>query len=127
MLREFLCLQTLLGRLLIIAPMLAIFLVPLGLGVNSVWAWCPWWALAAVPLALMVIALLWIKLSLFEMVPPGATPWALTPTYLWLDRFCLDASTPETVQAGVDSFSRFLGNCDRMVAFVSPDYFKSLW
>ena len=127
MLREFLCLQSLLGRLLVVAPMLAIFLVPLGLGIKTLVPAFPWWALCVIPLGAMALILLYVGLSMLDLVPPHTTPWALTPTRLWLDRCCLDPSTPETIEAGVASFPRFLDSCDMMVAFVSPEYFRSLW
>ena len=127
MLREFLCLQTLIGRLLVIAPMLALFLVPLGFGVNSVVPSWPWWSLGAVPIVAMLLALAWIGLSLHECISPNATPWALTPTRLWFDRCCLDPRTPQSIASGVAGFPRFLSKSDNMVAFVSPDYFRSLW
>ena len=109
MLREFLCLQTLLGRLLVIAPALALFLAPLGLGISSHAPAFPWWLPSALPLAAFVAIVGWVALSLVGVWPAATTPWALTPTRLWLDSCCLCNDTPQTIAAGVAGFERFLG------------------
>jgi hypothetical protein len=40
---------------------------------------------------------------------------------------CIDQSSARTIASGTASFGRFLGCCDRMVAFVSTNYFSRLW
>ena len=126
-LREYLCLQALLGRLLIILPTLAVFLVPLGFGINARAPVIPWWLPSALPLILLLLALGWIALSLLGAWPAASTPWALTPTLLWLDACCLCDDTPQTISAGVAGFERFLGQSDKMLALVSKAYFERLW
>ena len=46
---------------------------------------------------------------------------------MWIDKCCIDQSTPATIQAGVDSFGRFVEKSDGMIAFVSTKYFSRLW
>jgi len=127
MLREFLCLQSLFGRTLVVLPILALFLLPLGLGVTSFLPAFPSWLLAAFPVGLTVLIWLWVQVSQLGLVPASCTPWGLTPAELWVDTCCICQDTPATIAAGLASFERFLHSCDRMVAFISPAYFDRLW
>ena len=75
MLREFLCLQGLLGNALVSLPLLALFLLPLGLGLNDTpeLSGFPWWGPPAVPLALLVVLLVWVTLSCLGLMPTSLT------------------------------------------------------
>lgn len=126
-LREFLCLQTLVGRLVVIAPSLALFLCPLGLGISTSIPAIPWWLLSALPLSVFAALIVWIVLSMLGAWPSAMTPWAITPTVLWLDCCCLCDDTPQTIAKGVAGFQRFLSSSDKMVALVSAAYFERLW
>ena len=119
MLREFLCLQALMGRILVITPTLAIFLLPLGFGMSSHVPEFPEWLPSSLPLTVLAFILTWIALSLLGAWPDTMTPWAMTPTLLWVDTCCLCNDTPQTIAKGVEGFQRFLGASDRMVAIVS--------
>ena len=44
-----------------------------------------------------------------------------------MDKLCINQATDETKAAGVAGFKRFLGRCDKMVAFIGPSYFQRLW
>ena len=83
-LREFLSLQALLGQAFIALPVLALFLLPLGLGFTATAEWFPWWSLSAVPLALLLLLLAWVQLSCVDIVPLLQTPWAFSPTLVRL-------------------------------------------
>ena len=48
------------------------------------------------------------------------TPWSFSTTTIWIDKLCIDQTDDETKAAGVAGFKRFLGQCDKMVAFVGP-------
>jgi len=126
MLREFLCVQPLVGRALVIAPVFGAVLVPVGFAVNSYNRSVPWWAVSLVPLGALAAVLLWLVLALLGLLPFTATPWALVPTRLWLDRCCIDQSTPETIEAAFEGLPAILGQCDKMVAFASANYFRDL-
>ena len=69
----------------------------------------------------------WVALSNAGWIASRRAPWALYTTTLWLDKCCVLQDTPETISAGVAGFSRFLGNCNGMIAFVSASYFQRLW
>lgn len=107
--------------------MLSIFLLPLGLGFNSVVSWLPWWTLSGAPVAILIVVSLWVVCSCYDQVPLGRTPWAFSSTLVWLDTCCLDQSTPQTISEGVAGLPRFLRSSERMVAFVSEEYFRRLW
>ena len=81
MLREFLFLQTLVGRMLVICLVLATFLLPFGFALLGFFPDdLPWWAAyvpSAIPIGLLVLTLLWIPLSMLSLLPGRLTPWAL--------------------------------------------------
>ena len=126
MLREFLCLQALIGRVCIIAPMLGAFLAPLGLGIRASVPWWPWWALSAVPVGVMLLILLWVLLSWLNRLPIRMTPWALAPALLWIDCCCLSDESLELIVAGVTERQRFVARSEHLIAFISPSYFEEL-
>merc|ERR1719193_646470 len=78
-------------------------------------------------LIVMFLFLLWVFCSILNVIPSRLAPWALSRQTVWLDKCCIDQSSPEMIKAGVYSFDKFLGNCDGMVAFVSPTYFSRIW
>ena len=130
MLREFLCLQPLLGRSLVVLPMLGAFLLPLGLGLDETLlrgSPVPPYALSCVPLALLACLVLWVLAAQLGALPPRMTPWALTPVAVWLDACSLCQATPESIDAGIDGLGGFLAASDKMVALVSEAYFRRLW
>jgi hypothetical protein len=157
MLRGFLCLQQLLVRWTICFPLIALFFVPLGFAIDAIikeaaynmekyekankgnggdggqsfasldngyFSFVPW----ASVLLVYVLLLAWLYLAskdrLPQRVPP---PWALYSTTLWLDKTCVRQDTDETIGAGTGGFSRFLKQCDQLIAFIGPNYFKRLW
>ena len=132
-LREFLCLQSLVGRTFVVMPMLALFLLPLGLGLAESAAALGWsvrlppYALSCVPLAMLAAVLLWVLVAQLGMLPAHMTPWALTPVAVWLDACSLCQATPESIDAGIDGLGGFLEKSDKMVALVSEAYFRRLW
>ena len=127
MLRDFLCLHSLLGRLLVVLPVLALFLLPFGFGVASLDPHVPFWLPSVLPLGLLLLVLAWVALSSLGLVPMVATPWGLNPTVVWVDMCCLNQATPETISAGIAGFKRFVESSEKMVAFASPAYFERLW
>ena len=46
---------------------------------------------------------------------------------MWLDRCCVCQKSAETAAAGVRSFREVLLNCNCIVVFASPEYFRRLW
>ena len=127
MLREFLFTQAFVGRAVVTLLAIALFFVPLGFAIESQLAAWPWWLLPCVPLALLAALLVWLGASLLGLVAPNLVPWALSVETIWIDKLCINQESNETKAAGVAGFSRFLGQCDRMVAFISRDYFTRLW
>ena len=140
MMRLFLCVQPLVAHLLVSFLLIAAFLLPLGLAVGAevnprdadghavLWSGpLPAYLFSLLTLGMLFSLLLWIVLAQCNIVPSHLSPWALSSTTLWLDKCCMDQSTPATVTSGVNSFKRFLGQCDGMMAFVSTDYFTRLW
>merc|ERR1711935_986429 len=101
----------------------ALELLPLGFATSEELPGFPVWSLPLVPLVGMVFALLWVVLSLFDVVPREATPWALCCKTLWIDKCCIDQTNDDTRQAGIQGFRRFLASSEKMMAFVSPAYF----
>ena len=86
-----------------------------------------WWIVPAVPMGFLVFELLWVLLSLINLIPSALAPWALSTTTLWIDKLCIDQTSDETKMAGVAGFPIFLGKCDKMVALISANYFSRLW
>ena len=127
MLREFLCLDYLMGQLIVISIIMTIFLVPLGLAVVSYLPGFPFWGPCLVPTSVLVLVTLWVQGSLCGCVPSRLAPWAFSSSTLWLDKCCVCQKTPETIEQGVKGFKRFLGHCDKLVVFASPTYFTRLW
>ena len=126
-LHEFLWLQPLLGGLLAAVPILALELLPLGFAISEELPGFPVWSLPLVPLIGMAIVLLWIVLSIFDVLPREATPWALCCKTLWIDKCCIDQTDDITRQAGIRGFRHSLASSEKMMAFISPAYFKRLW
>jgi len=102
-------------------------MLPLGFALHSFFNELPPWMLPAIPLAVLVGIAVWILLACVGLVPSSHTPWALTPIEVWLDTCCLCQDTPETIAAGIAAFDDVMRSSDRMVAFVSRDYFERLW
>eukprot|EP00286_Rhodomonas_abbreviata_P021489 CAMPEP_0181293684 /NCGR_PEP_ID=MMETSP1101-20121128/3194_1 /TAXON_ID=46948 /ORGANISM="Rhodomonas abbreviata, Strain Caron Lab Isolate" /LENGTH=908 /DNA_ID=CAMNT_0023398283 /DNA_START=100 /DNA_END=2826 /DNA_ORIENTATION=+ len=127
MLREFLCLQALVGRAMVVFPLIAAFFVPLGFALERSGGAFKWWMLPALPLSMLAVLLLWVGASVTGLVPPKATPWACSATTIWIDKLCIDQSTPERKAAGVASVAGVLERSTRMVALMSASYFKRLW
>ena len=127
MLRAFLCLDALLAQTAVAAVLLAAFLIPLGAGIAAWVHWFPWWGPSMLPLALLALVLLWVALSHLGAMPRAWRPWARSPRTIWLDKCCIDQSSPEMIAAGTSSFGIFLADCDNMVAFTSSTYFSRLW
>ena len=127
MLRAFLCLDALLAQTAVAAVLLAAFLIPLGAGIAAWVHWFPWWGPSMLPLALLALVLLWVALSHLGAMPRAWRPWARSPRTIWLDKCCIDQSSPEMIAAGTSSFGIFLADCDNMVAFASSTYFSRLW
>ena len=130
MLREFLFLQALVGRTLVISLVLAVFLLPFGLALDGFFAALPVWAAyvpSAIPLGLLACVLLSTLLSLLGLVPSAMSPWALSTSTIWIDKTGIDQSSPEKTAAGVAAFPRILASCDKFVGLISPGYFRRLW
>ena len=130
MLREFLFLQALVGRTLVISLVLAVFLLPFGLALDGFFAALPVWAAyvpSAIPLGLLACVLLSTFLSLLGLVPSAMSPWALSTSTIWIDKTGIDQSSPEKTAAGVAAFPRILASCDKFVGLISPGYFRRLW
>ena len=83
-LREFLCLQAFLGRLLVICPMLALAMAAPGFALSSMADHLPWWTISAVPMTVMLMLLLWVAVSVFGGLPSSYTPWAFSSGKLWI-------------------------------------------
>ena len=66
------------------------------------------------------LILFWIVCSLIGLVPSALEPWALSAKTIWVDKLCINQATDQTKAEGVAGFKRFLGQCDKMVAFVGP-------
>jgi len=127
MLREHLYLQDLIGLQVITLLLLAVCITPVGFSLTSRWRSFPGWLPSLTFILILVLLLLWTFLSTVNLIPSKFSPWALSQQTVWLDKCCIDQSSPERIKAGVESFDRFLGNCDGMVAFVSSNYFKRVW
>jgi hypothetical protein len=140
MLREFLFLQALIGRMLVICLVLAAFLLPFGFAIVGFMDMeaartgeemdLPWWVAyvpTAIPLALLAFTLIWTLLSLLSLVPSFLTPWALSTATVWIDKTGINQETPETAAAGVAAFPKILKASDKFVALISPGYFRRLW
>jgi len=127
MLREYLCLQDLLGIWVLTFVFLSGFFLPIGYAIESQFKHFPGWTLSVVLLIVMFLFLLWVFLSTKNIIPSSFAPWSLSRQTVWLDKCCIDQSTPETIRAGAYAFKRFLNNCDGMVAFVSASYFSRIW
>ena len=87
MLREFLFLQSLLGRTIVISLVLAAFLLPFGFAIRGFLPVLPQWVAyvpSAVPLSMLVFVLLWTLLGLFGLVPSKIAPWALSVSTIWI-------------------------------------------
>jgi len=127
MLREFLCLNQLLGQSSVVCLVLAVFMLPLGLAITSYVPAIPFWLLSLVPLAMLATVLAWMYTSIHGCVASRFAPWAFASSTLWLDKCCICQRTPSTVQAGVNGFKKFLLQCDQLIVFASPEYFTRLW
>ena len=92
MLREFLCLQTLLGRLLVVAPMMAFAMAAPGFALASISGSLPWWTISAVPMAVVLLIITWVLLATMEAIPSCYAPWALSRGTLWIEWAARDSS-----------------------------------
>ena len=130
MLREFLFLQSLVGRTLVISLVLAVFLLPFGYAIGGFFSALPSWAAyvpSAIPLTLLALVLLSTLLSLLGLMPSTMSPWALSTSTIWIDKTGIDQSSPDKTAAGVAAFPRILASCDKFVGLISPGYFRRLW
>jgi len=127
MLREYLCIHGLLGLWPVTFVVLSAFLLPVGFAIESQFNRFPGWILSMSLLLVMFLFLLWVFLSAKNIIPSKFAPWSLSRQTVWLDKCCIDQSSPETISAGTHSFKRFLSKCEGMVAFISPVYFTRIW
>ena len=90
---------------------------------DGYFSFVPW----ASVLLVYVLLLAWLYLASKDRLPKRVPPpWALYSTTLWLDKTCVRQDTDETIGAGTGGFSRFLKQCDQLIAFIGPNYFKRL-
>jgi len=127
MLREYLCLQNLIGVLVVTLVLLAAYILPIGFALNSVVRSVPVWIPSMVIILVLVALLMWTFFSTKELIPSRFAPWAFSRQTVWLDKCCINQDSTETIKAGVDAFDRFIKHCDGMVAFVSQSYFSRIW
>jgi len=127
LLRNFLFLDYMIATLFVSCGLVAAYLASLGIGISTVVHSFPWYWPCTSVLIFAVASMIWIKLSTLGVLPSRYSPWAFSPTTLWLDKCCVLQESPETIHAGVTSFHRFLSKCDGMIAFVSDTYFSRLW
>ena len=45
----------------------------------------PWWVVPGVPFGLLALTLLWITLSMLNLLPASIAPWCLSTTTLWIE------------------------------------------
>jgi hypothetical protein len=83
MLRFFLCVVNLLGALLVACPLLALYLIPVGIALEGQGI-TKWWQLPLVPLSVLASACLWVGLSYVGLMPRKLTPWGSSSTSVWL-------------------------------------------
>jgi len=127
MLRKYLFIHDLVGIWVIIFLFLAAFSLPIGYAIHSEFQRFPGWTLSIVIITIMFLFLLWVFLSVNDIIASTFAPWSFSRQTVWLDKCCIDQSTPETIKAGTNSFHQFLSKCDGMVAFVSNTYFSRIW
>ena len=149
MLRFFLCVVNLLGALLVACPLLALYLLAVGIALEGQGV-TQWWLPPLAPLSVLVLACLWVGLSYIGLMPRKLTPWGSSSTTLWLgarphtapdtspkpthkqpsvstlaDKCCVDQ---DNVRGFLDGgLRRFLLKSERMVAFLGPCYCTRLW
>jgi hypothetical protein len=86
MLRFFLSVVNFLGAMLTACPLLAVYLVPVGIAfqVSGVCPGIAWWMPPLAPLGVLAAVSLWVGLSYAGLVPHKLTPWAVSSTTLWI-------------------------------------------
>lgn len=127
MLRQFLFAHTFLGRILVILPLLACILLPLGFALHSQSESFPPWLLTSFAMALLAVLLGWYWGSTLGLCAPSRAPWYYNSTTVWIDSLCIDQTTDAAKQAGVASFKDVLQRSGRMVALTSEGYLSRLW
>jgi len=78
MLREYLCLQGLLGLWMIALVVLSAFLLPVGFAIESQFNSFPGWILSMGLLLVMILFLLWVFLSIKNIIPSKFAPWSFS-------------------------------------------------
>jgi hypothetical protein len=136
MLRDFIFVQPLVTRMLLCLPMLSLILLPLGVAYCSIIDGPPmiYFAIvplprvvlpSTVPLIALVLLLVWIAFSSLGCLPIRYTPWNSADEALWMENACADESRVAAMLK--EGFDTYLSSCDKMIAFVSPEYFSRLW
>jgi len=78
MLREYLCLQGLVGLWMIASVVLSAFLLPVGFAIESQFNHFPGWILSIVLLLVLILFLLWVFLSIKNIIPSKFAPWSMS-------------------------------------------------
>jgi len=78
MLREYLCLQGLLGLWMISLVVLSAFLLPVGFAIESQFNYFPGWILSMALLLVMILFLLWVFVSVTNIIPSKFAPWSFS-------------------------------------------------
>jgi len=78
MLREYLCLQGLLGLWMIAIVILSAFLLPVGFAIESHFNYFPGWILSMVLLLVMILFLFWVFISIKNIIPSKFAPWSIS-------------------------------------------------
>jgi len=78
MLREYLCLQGLLGLWMIAIVVLSAFLLPVGFAIESHFNYFPGWILSMVLLLVMILFLFWVFISIKNIIPSKFAPWSMS-------------------------------------------------
>jgi len=126
LLRGYLCLQQLVAGLSIVLLLLSLFLLPLGLALNGLMPWLPFWCPAALPLAALAVAAGWIACSCAGVAPCRWLPWTHSKVTVWIDRACLDSSAGASVLT-TEQLDHIILKSESVIALVSGEYFRRLW
>ena len=127
LLRSFLFVQTFVAVTLSGTVVFAVALIPTGIILSEINAIIIWWAPCVLVLCMGGLVLLWTLLAHFTETRSTFGPWGLSRISCWLDKCCIDQSSPESKMVGIAHLGDSLERCNCMIVIFSKQYLERMW
>jgi hypothetical protein len=127
LLRSFLFVQTFVAVTLSATIVFALAVIPTGIILSEINSTIVWWAPCVFVLCMGGLVLLWTMVAHFTGAKSQYAPWFVSRISCWLDKCCIDQSSPESKKSGIAHLGDSLEKCKCMIVIFSAQYLERMW